>query len=537
MAYFKDLREYLNTLESKGKLIRIKREINKDTELHPLVRLQFRGLPEKERKGFLFDNLTDSKGKKYDIPVVVGVLAASSDIYSLGMNCPLDKATEKWAEVVANPIQPVLVKDGPIHEEIHIGEGLLEHDGLEEFPIPISTPGYDPAPFMTSPYVISKDPETGIVNMGTYRIHIKSPTQAGVKFANVFQHGALHVEKARKMGKPLEAAIVIGGPPSLGHISVERLPYEVNELAYVGALAGDALEVVKCKTVDLEVPAYAEIVIEGIISTDEVEPEAPFGEALGYMGIREITPYFSVRCITHRKNPIFQSFISQFPPSESSMIRGIGTPGTLYEHLKYKCNQTWVLEAVTHESTGSYGINIIKVARTEQANVWKTLDETSKWLAVNSPNAKVTVAIDEDIDAHDADAVNWAICTRMLPHRDCRVDKAPGISLMDYSLINPEEIEKRGIYSEEMPVSSTLLLNATMKWPYPPVSLPNKEFMERALRIWEAENLPTLKLKHPWWGYNLGYWPDEWDEQAMMATKGDYKVVGEMLAKLRKKMA
>ena len=199
MAYFKDLREYLNTLESKGKLIRIKQEINKDTELHPLVRLQFRGLSEKERKGFLFENITDSKGKKYDIPVVVGVLAASSDIYSIGMNCPLDKATGKWTEVVANPIQPVLVKDGPIHEEIHIGEGLLEHSGLEEFPIPISTPGYDPAPFLTSPYVISKDPETGIVNMRTYRMHIKSPTPVGVKFANIFQHGALHVEKARKM--------------------------------------------------------------------------------------------------------------------------------------------------------------------------------------------------------------------------------------------------------------------------------------------------------------------------------------------------
>ena len=107
MAYYKDLRELLKSLEEKGKLIRIKREINKDTELMPLARLQFRGLPEEERKGFMFENITDAKGKKYDIPLVVGVLAASRDIYAIGMNCSPDKITEKWSEARTNPIEPI----------------------------------------------------------------------------------------------------------------------------------------------------------------------------------------------------------------------------------------------------------------------------------------------------------------------------------------------------------------------------------------------------------------------------------------------
>ncbi|MFC1956024.1 UbiD family decarboxylase [Chloroflexota bacterium] len=314
MAYYKDLRELLKSLEEKGKLIRIKRKINKDTELMPLARLQFRGLPEEERKGFMFENITDAKGKKYDIPLVVGVIAASRDIYAIGMNCDSDKITEKWSETRTNPIEPIIVNSGPVQEVVHIGDSLLEHGGLEEFPIQISTPGYDSGPFITCPYVVTKDPETGIPNVGMYRAHVKSPTRTGVQFYSVTQHGAMHLAKAAKMGKPLETAIVIGGPPCLGYVAVTRLPYEVNEFAYASAIAGEPLEMVKCKSIDLEVPAHAEIVIEGLLSTDEIEPEAPFGEAGGYVGKRDIMPYLTVTGITHRKNPIYQAILSQYPP-------------------------------------------------------------------------------------------------------------------------------------------------------------------------------------------------------------------------------
>jgi UbiD family decarboxylase len=115
MAYYKDLREHVKTLETHGKLIRIKREINKDTELMPLVRCQFRGLPEKDRKAFLFEDVRDVKGKKYNAPVLVASHAASREVYAIGMKCRPDEIMEKWAQARRKPITPRVIDSGPVH--------------------------------------------------------------------------------------------------------------------------------------------------------------------------------------------------------------------------------------------------------------------------------------------------------------------------------------------------------------------------------------------------------------------------------------
>src|SRR5574340_1019106 len=124
MAYYRDLREYLKTLEEKKKLVRIKRKINKETELHPLVRWQFRGLPESERKGFFFENVTDVKGKKYKVPVAVAIHAASREIYGLAMQCGPREISEAWTKALLNPIEARLVESGPVQEEVHVGDSL-----------------------------------------------------------------------------------------------------------------------------------------------------------------------------------------------------------------------------------------------------------------------------------------------------------------------------------------------------------------------------------------------------------------------------
>src|SRR3954466_16122801 len=126
---YADLHEHLEALDKAGLLIRVQRAINKDTEMHPLVRWQFRGgIAEKDRKAFLFTNVTDSKNRKYDIPVVVGALAASREIYRIGMNCPLEKINEVWTRAIAQPVAPQVVKEAPCHE--------MEVAGLEHLPIP-----------------------------------------------------------------------------------------------------------------------------------------------------------------------------------------------------------------------------------------------------------------------------------------------------------------------------------------------------------------------------------------------------------------
>lgn len=542
MAYYKNLREYLKALESHGKLERISRPINKDTELHPLVRLAFRGLPDERRKAFYFENVIDSKGKKYDIPVAVAVLGASPQVYAIGMMCKPDEIARKWQHAILNPIEPVLVKEGPVQEVVFSGDTLLERGGLGEFPVPISTPGWDIAPYFTSAYWITKDPETGIRNVGTYRAQVKSPTRTGCYAAKPFRGIAYHWHKAKKQGRPLEAAVVVGAAPHIGFVSVSQLPTDVDELAVAGGIAGEPLEVVRCKTVDLEVPAEAEIVFEGEISTEEIEPEAPFGELTGYESHRDMAFFFNVKAITHRRNPIWQSFISQYSPSESSVIRSIAMANVIPTRLKKELNITSVLEAAVHLADAMDRYVVLKMAKTEQSEVQRALEAMPKLFPAF---AKIVVAVDGDIDPWDPCKVNWAITYRSQPYRDVQIVTIPSPDVMDYSVDSPERRELTSgelpsfsaASAEQLPKSSCLLINATMKWPYPPISLPKKEFMENALKIWQELGLPDLgALKEPWYGYSLGYWADEYDRQAEMAIKGDHYQTGELLAQRRKKI-
>ncbi|HEX2932885.1 MAG TPA: UbiD family decarboxylase, partial [Candidatus Binatia bacterium] len=164
-----DFREHLNALEERGKLVRIKRAINKDTELMPLVRWQFRGLEERDRKAFLFENVVDGKGKRYAMPVTVGTLAATTEIYAIGLRCEPDEIHERWAQAQLKPLEPTLVTGAPVHEVVWQGQDLLNGHGLDMIPVPISTPGFDNAPYLTSANWITKDIETGIYNIGNYR--------------------------------------------------------------------------------------------------------------------------------------------------------------------------------------------------------------------------------------------------------------------------------------------------------------------------------------------------------------------------------
>ena len=184
MSYYKDLREYIKALEDAGQLVRIKSRVNKDTELMPLVRLQFRGLPEEQRKAFIFESMVDVRGREYHTPVAVSALAGSTKIYSIGMMCQPEEIEEKRAQAELHPCEPKLVDSGPVQEEVHVGDTLMEHGGLDEFPIPISTPGYDPSPAITAPFWITRDPDSGIRNIGTYRVLLKSPTRTGIDLSN-----------------------------------------------------------------------------------------------------------------------------------------------------------------------------------------------------------------------------------------------------------------------------------------------------------------------------------------------------------------
>jgi 4-hydroxy-3-polyprenylbenzoate decarboxylase len=525
MAYYQDLREQLEALDEAGLLVRIDERINKDTELMPLVRWQFRGLPEEERRAFLFTHVTDVKGTNYDIPVAVGCLAASREIYALGLQCRPEEIVERWTKAEANPIPPVIMESGPVHEEVHVGTSLTEKGGLGEFPIPISTPGFDCAPYTTASHWFTKDPETGKINIGNYRGQVKSPTRTGV-FLSESNHGGYHWKKCKERSIPLQAALVIGAPPAVAYTAPARVPFSVSELDVAGGIAGIAIEVVRCKTIDMLVPAYAEIVIEGEISTEYVEPEAPFGESTGHIGEKMLNPYFEVKCITHRRNPIFAAIVSQFPPSESSVMRQLSAEGNYLRFLKNECNIPGILEVVFH-SIAVRQVCIIRMKKINQAHVWQALHSM---VGFHPATGKIVIVVDEDINPRNLDSLFWALAFRMQPHRDMLVirNRTPS---MDPSVAPPgKELE---VSMHETAGCSALLIDATRKWDYPPVSLPKREFMERARQLWERLELPRLRPQDPWFGYQLGSWSEEDEEEARLALKGEHYQTGEKAMKKR----
>src|SRR6058998_3803349 len=231
---YPDLHEHLEALERAGLLITVDRSIDKDTEMHPLVRWQFRGgIEEQDRKAFLFTQVTDAKRRKYDIPVVVGALAASREIYRIGMGCALDGINETWNRAMAKPIAPRIVQDAPCHEVVIQGSDLDKPGmGLDSLPIPISTPGWDIAPYATLSQYITKDPDTGVQNMGNYRGHVKARRRLGMNPSLELRPGIYnHWEKLRGRGfKKLPTAVVLGAPPCVTFASVQKLPERLDEL-------------------------------------------------------------------------------------------------------------------------------------------------------------------------------------------------------------------------------------------------------------------------------------------------------------------
>ena len=523
-----DLHDHVAALEREGLLVRVRREINKDTEMHPLVRWQYRGgLAEKDWRGFLFEKVTDAKGRRYDIPVGVGIMAGSKHICAVGLNCRPDEIVDKWNRAFHNPIEPILVRSGPVQEIIQKGETLKRAGGLSQFPIPISTPGFDGAPFITAGHWITKDPETGIRNMGNYRGHVKANDRLGI-YCSPGQHILAHWNKCKERKIPLEAAIVVGPPPLVSYAAVQKVPYGVDELAVAGGLAGEPIRLVKCQTVDLEVPADAEIVIEGILSTQHIEPEGPFGESHGYMHPRLLSPYLEITCITRKKSPILVSWTSQVTPSESSIIKRIGYEPLFLRFLKGELGIKSVLRVAMHEPlTNLRNVIVVQMKKPSAAETWRALMGAANF---HPGVGKFLVAVDEDIDPWDLDTVMWAISFRSTPHRYGKI--LTGRERWHSPPFNRTDrlVETRG--DDE----SALLINAILREPFPPVSLPKREYMERAKAIWQELGLPSLSPKAPWYGYSLGDWDEELEEEARLAVQGEYLRSGEKLKARRVKV-
>jgi 4-hydroxy-3-polyprenylbenzoate decarboxylase len=314
--------------------------------------------------------------------------------------------------------------------------------------------------------------------------------------------------------------------------TVQKVPPGVDEMGIAGGLAGEPVRLVRCKTVDIEVPANAEIVIEGLINTDFVEPEGPFGESHGYLHPRTVSPFMEVTAITMKRKPVLCSFISQVTPSESSVIKKVGYEPLLRRYLRDTVGIKSVTQVAMHEPlTNLRKLVIVQMSKPAEGDVWRALNSIANY---QHGVGKIAIAVDDDIDPHNLDAVWWAICYRSKPHQDVLI--LPG-RVKGHS--PPFEDEGHLITAKEMfyqpATDSGMLINAILKEPFPPISLPKREFMEHARELWNRLELPPLNPQAPWYGYSLGQWNDEWEEEAQLAVKSDYLQTGAKLAKRRVK--
>jgi len=510
-----DFQTHLAQLEAGGLLIRVDRPINKDTELHPLVRCQFLGgIPEEDRRAFLFTNVIDSHGRRYDIPVVVGALAASPKIYAVGMGCAVEDIGAAWSRAIANPISPVLVTSPPCQEIVIQGDALRQRGGgLASLPVPISTPGFDSAPYLTATLCITRDPETGIRNMGTYRGALKATDRLGVRMSSRIggAGGYLHWLKYRERKEPMPCAIVIGCAPVVIYTGPQKFATNVDELTIAGGAMGAAIRTAKCVTIDLEVPADSEIVIEGLIDSDLLEPEGPFGESNGYVALEDYNMIMQVTAITHRRSPVFASIISQVTPSESSVIKKVAYEPAFLAHLRDQLSIKGIRRVVMHEPLSNVRpIIFLQFANgAHRTEVWRGLRGAS---AKQADCGKIVIAVSEDIDPVNTDAVLWSLAYRSNPVEDVHIE--------------PYRSRGHAPKSGSQSMDSTMLIDATLKHTMPPLALPAREHMERAQVIWKELGLPLLSVRPPWHGYLLGDWSDAWDAFARNAVAGEWEKNG-----------
>ena len=510
---YADLHEHIATLDKKGLLVTVDEPVNKDSEMHALVRWQFvGGLKESERRAFLFRNITNGLGQKYKLPIVVGALAANQDIYSVGMNEPVEKIGDKWDYAIAHPIKPITVNEAPCHEVIIDGKNLLgPGKGLDALPIPVSTPGFDNAPTLTSTNVVTRDPETGLQNMGTYRAALKASDRLVVRMATRVggAGGYAHYKKYREQGhQKMPVAIIVGCPPVVAFMGPQKLPLDVDELDVAGGLAGSPIHVIRGKTVDLLVPAESELVIEGFIDTDMLEPEGPFGESHGHVALEEFNMPMQITAITHRKDAVLTSYISQVAPSESSVIKRVAYEPLFLNHLRGALGIKGVQKVSLHEPlTGLLRVTIVTLEiGTPRTEIWRALYGAAYF---KGDCSKICIAVNDDIDPDNADGLLWAMAYRLNPVDDV-------VTLAHRGQGHGPKREHAG---EE---DSTLLVDATMKSDMPPVALPTKEYMESGLKLWQKLGLPPVRPQPPWFGYSLGDWTEDWAEGAKRAAEGNY---------------
>jgi len=392
-----DLRGFIERVKAQNPLevVHVQEEINPKYEISTLI-MEL----EKVRRYPLtiFDNV-----KGHDIPVVTNVLAPRERL-ALAMGVAPHNLASEFSKRINQRIDPVEVEYAPFRENIFVGSelDLFKLPILTHFPI-------DAGPYITAGLVIAKDPETGVETGGYHRMQLKGKDKLGISLHSR-QRLWEYFRRSEELGKSLEATVVLGIHPNISMGSMALIPYNLGKYAAMGGLFGAPMEVAKCKTVDLMVPAYAEVIIEGEIVAGEREAEGPFAEFTNYACYRSTENVFKVKAIQYRTKPLFQD-ITPGMSSEHITIVAVQREGDVLNAL----NRTLPNVKNVHAPISACGlfhcyISMKKIAEGQAQQAIFTAFSVDH-------NLKMVVVVDEDVDVFDERQVLWAMATRLQADR------------------------------------------------------------------------------------------------------------------------
>ncbi|NLQ03653.1 UbiD family decarboxylase [Cylindrospermopsis raciborskii] len=452
----RDLRGFIKILEERGQLKRISALVNPDMEIAEIAnRMLQKGGP-----GLLFENV---KGASF--PVAVNLMGTVERIcWAMNMQHPEELETlGKKLSMLQQPKPPknlsqaidfgkvlfdvLKAKPGrdffPPCQQVVVEGGDLN---LNKLPLIRPYPG-DAGKIITLGLVITKDCVTGTPNVGVYRLQLQSAQTMTVHWLSV-RGGARHLRKAAERGKKLEVAIALGVDPLIIMAAATPIPVDLSEWLFAGLYGGSGVPLAKCKTVDLEVPADSEFVLEGTITPGEVLPDGPFGDHMGYYGGVEDSPLIRFGCMTHRREPIYLTTFSGRPPKEEAMmaiaLNRIYTP-ILRQQVTEIVDFFLPMEALSYKAAI---ISIDKAypgqARRAALAFWSALPQFTY--------TKFVIVVDKNINIRDPRQVVWAISSKVDPSRDVFILPNTPFDTLDFA-------------SEKLGLGGRMGIDATTKIP------------------------------------------------------------------------
>ncbi len=395
-----DFRHFLQGLEEEGELRRISREVNPEFEIAAYVRRA----SDTNGPAFLFNRVRGHPGWT----VAAGVYGTYRRL-ELALGTDMRSVIDVYGEAVRNPLPPVAVGDGPVKEVVLRGDQV----DCTQFPL-VTHSEHDAGRYITAGVAFARDPETGVLGLSIQRMLLRGPRRFGISLPAERRIGRAQA-KAEDRGEALPAAIVIGAGPYVDLGSQAKIPHDEAKLGVAGALAGAPVELVKAETCDLEVPARAEMVIEGRILPGVREPEGPFGEVGGTYGLRDNRHVFEVTAVTTRRNPIYQTALTGMPTTENHVMAWPSVAEAAKRLAKQACPEVRDVHAI-----GPYYVIIVSIKKRLEGEARNVILSVLGPTA-GAPQAKWVIVVDDDIDVRNWDEVLWALYTRVQPDRDVMI--------------------------------------------------------------------------------------------------------------------